>query len=162
MRGDGIVTVIGQKVQARIAEASCMGEKSRSAQAQFGVVVADFLACADFREAAEGVSDVHANVCSEDPVIGERVAFAKDFERVVGGIATRREKPFRRGIKRPVQLALDAVGIAKLQVGSPFGAVPSNVHERQACQLREGDVVAFRAVYGQAEIQKRRRVGSFV
>src|SRR5271154_6435118 len=106
-----------------------------------GIGIADVVSHAKFGETAESVAQVDTTVFLVEAIQGDRISFIEELESGVAGAHVRRKKPFAERIKRAIEFAGYAVGIAESEVGSPFGPVAGDIHEGQAAGLGEGYVL---------------------
>src|SRR6266403_4170054 len=115
----GIVGVIEEVAQARLADATRHGGNFRRAQPQLGVQRANFVANAQLAEAPEAVPHVADSIDAIDAIVRQRIVLGINLKRGVAGVGVRRKKPAALGAKRPEQFRLDAVGISEQQISPP-------------------------------------------
>src|SRR5208283_2525753 len=159
---NGIIRVVQDKTRTKRGDGSAGRSEFGGAEAQEVVEIADAVADAKFAETVKAVTKVHSRRHLTLAVIGKGIVFVVDQERSLRGAQVGSEEPAAEGEEGPVKLRGDAVGAAELQIGAPFGALPSDVHEGKARAEGEGDVIGLRTIHRKGRLHERGRIGFFV
>ena len=159
---NGVVEVGGQKMQFGVSDAAGYGRKLRRAEAQMRIEVSDLITRAEFGEAVESISHVSAQVRAVEPVVSVRIILDEHLERGTDSVGVRCHKPSTRRREGSIEFSRHSIGIAKLHIGAPLGAISGNVHQRESSEEREAYIVIFGAVHAEPDLQNWRGVGFFV
>src|SRR5215469_5807128 len=142
--------------------AAAGGVEIGCSQAQSVILVPDSVSDAKLAEVAKSIAEIEAAFDGIHAIDRSWILISVNLEIGLFGVDVRCHEPLSKRSEGAIELGLDPVGLAELQIGAPFGTVAPDVHGGDTRRQSEVDVLRLAAVNLYRRQQEGRSISLFM